>query len=50
VGDRVVSIGEKPYYDPNSKERRATLGIPPFVNEAVLGELAVKLAQTSVTA
>ncbi|KAI2468787.1 taurine catabolism dioxygenase [Annulohypoxylon bovei var. microspora] len=26
-GNRVVSIGEKPYYDPNSKSRREALGI-----------------------
>ncbi|KAG6852453.1 hypothetical protein C0991_011819 [Blastosporella zonata] len=27
-GNRVVSIGERPYFDPNSKSRRAALGIP----------------------
>ncbi|KAL7629487.1 hypothetical protein AAE478_001007 [Parahypoxylon ruwenzoriense] len=26
-GNRVVSIGEKPYYDPNSKSRREALGL-----------------------
>lgn len=26
-GDRAVGIGEKPYYDPNSKSRREELGI-----------------------
>ncbi|KAF4622340.1 hypothetical protein D9613_009292 [Agrocybe pediades] len=26
-GDRVVSLGEKPYFDPNSKSRRETLGL-----------------------
>lgn len=26
-GNRVVSLGEKPYFDPNSKSRRAALGI-----------------------
>lgn len=25
-GDRVVSLGEKPYFDPNSKSRREALG------------------------
>ncbi|KAI9337707.1 hypothetical protein DFJ73DRAFT_763339 [Zopfochytrium polystomum] len=28
VGDRVVSLGEKPYFDPASKSRRQDLGIP----------------------
>ncbi|KAG6833332.1 hypothetical protein H0H87_008508 [Tephrocybe sp. NHM501043] len=27
-GNRVVSIGERPYFDPNSKSRRAAFGIP----------------------
>ncbi|KAI5476841.1 hypothetical protein MNV49_007137 [Pseudohyphozyma bogoriensis] len=27
VGDRVVSIGEKPYFDPESKSRREALGL-----------------------
>jgi hypothetical protein len=27
VGDRVVSLGEKPYFDPESKSRRAALGL-----------------------
>ena len=27
-GDRVVSIGERPFYDPQSKSRREELGIP----------------------
>ncbi|RDB21778.1 Alpha-ketoglutarate-dependent taurine dioxygenase [Hypsizygus marmoreus] len=27
-GNRVVSIGEKPYFDPKSKSRRAVLGVP----------------------
>jgi len=26
-GDRVVSLGEKPYFDANSKSRRQTLGL-----------------------
>jgi hypothetical protein len=26
-GDRVVSLGEKPYLDPNSKSRREALGL-----------------------
>jgi len=30
VGDRVVSIGEKPYFDPNGKERREALGLEPW--------------------
>ena len=25
-GNRVVSLGEKPYFDPNSKSRREALG------------------------
>lgn len=28
TGDRVVSIGEKPYFDPNGKDRREALGLP----------------------
>ncbi|KAI9366945.1 putative TfdA family taurine dioxygenase [Zopfochytrium polystomum] len=28
VGDRVVSLGERPYFDPASKSRREDLGIP----------------------
>lgn len=31
VGDRVVSIGEKPYYDAASKGRREALGLPSFL-------------------
>jgi len=27
IGDRVVSVGEKPYFDPAGKERRAALGL-----------------------
>lgn len=27
VGDRVVSLGEKPYFDPSSKSRREALGL-----------------------
>ncbi|KAF9483703.1 taurine catabolism dioxygenase [Pholiota conissans] len=27
VGDRVVSLGEKPFFDPNSKSRREALGL-----------------------
>ncbi|ORY39260.1 hypothetical protein BCR35DRAFT_339357 [Leucosporidium creatinivorum] len=30
VGDRVVSLGEKPYLDPSSQSRRAELGLPLF--------------------
>jgi alpha-ketoglutarate-dependent taurine dioxygenase len=48
VGDRVVSIGEKPYYDPKGKERRAALGLPSFLNEYTLGQVAVDLAKTSI--
>lgn len=29
-GDRVVSLGEKPSFDPNSKSRREALGLPSF--------------------
>ncbi|KII91214.1 hypothetical protein PLICRDRAFT_156126 [Plicaturopsis crispa FD-325 SS-3] len=29
-GDRVVSIGERPYFDPESKSRREALGLPRF--------------------
>ncbi|KAJ4385570.1 hypothetical protein N0V93_009999 [Gnomoniopsis smithogilvyi] len=32
-GNRAVGIGEKPYFDPNSKSRREDLGIPYIVNE-----------------
>jgi len=28
IGDRVVSVGEKPYFDPNGTEKRAALGQP----------------------
>ena len=28
LGDRVVSLGERPYFDPNSKSRREDLGLP----------------------
>ena len=28
VGDRAVSLGEKPYYDPKSRSRREALGHP----------------------
>lgn len=31
TGDRVVSIGEKPYFDKDSKSRREALGLPAFV-------------------
>ncbi|KAM0752382.1 taurine catabolism dioxygenase [Meredithblackwellia eburnea MCA 4105] len=31
VGDRTVSIGEKPFYDAQSQGRRAALGLPAFV-------------------
>ncbi|WVQ75578.1 hypothetical protein IAR50_005205 [Cryptococcus sp. DSM 104548] len=37
VGDRVVSIGEKPYYDPAGVSRRIALGLPDPV-EGALGE------------
>lgn len=30
IGDRVVSVGEEPYFDPEGKERRAALGLPSF--------------------
>ncbi|ORY92925.1 hypothetical protein BCR35DRAFT_337199 [Leucosporidium creatinivorum] len=30
AGDRVVSLGEKPYFDPASKSRREALGLPSF--------------------
>ncbi|EEB96797.1 hypothetical protein MPER_04001, partial [Moniliophthora perniciosa FA553] len=30
-GNRVVSIGEKPYFDPDSKSRRVALGMKPGV-------------------
>ncbi|KAM0752057.1 taurine catabolism dioxygenase [Meredithblackwellia eburnea MCA 4105] len=33
VGDRAVSIGEKPYLDPNSKSRRADLGLPSYFED-----------------
>jgi len=39
IGDRVVSLGEKPYFDPKSKSRREVLGIKQQVN---LGEDAVR--------
>ncbi|KAJ7444959.1 hypothetical protein B0H11DRAFT_1747041 [Mycena galericulata] len=29
-GNRVVSLGEKPFYDPSSVSRRAALGLPAF--------------------
>jgi len=31
-GNRVVSLGEKPYYDPNSVSRRQALGLEPIHN------------------
>ena len=30
VGDRVVSVGEKPYFDPESKDWREARGLPSF--------------------
>ncbi|CAE6487483.1 unnamed protein product [Rhizoctonia solani] len=39
VGDRVVSLGEKPYFDPKSKSRREYLGSQHSFN---LGETAVQ--------
>ncbi|KAG8688643.1 hypothetical protein FRC09_012804, partial [Ceratobasidium sp. 395] len=39
VGDRVVSLGEKPYFDPKSKSRREFLGTQIAFN---LGEDAVR--------
>ncbi|GFZ47542.1 hypothetical protein JCM24511_05286 [Saitozyma sp. JCM 24511] len=33
VGDRVVGVGEKPYYDPNAKDRRRALGLPGFFDD-----------------
>ncbi|WVQ82461.1 hypothetical protein IAT38_004590 [Cryptococcus sp. DSM 104549] len=38
VGDRVVSIGEKPYFDPNATTRREALGLPSPLEDA-LGEI-----------
>lgn len=32
-GNRAVGIGERPYFDPNSKSRREDLGIPFILNE-----------------
>ncbi|KAG8717840.1 hypothetical protein FRC08_006524 [Ceratobasidium sp. 394] len=39
VGDRVVSLGERPYFDPNSRSRREFLGTRQTPN---LGENAVR--------
>ncbi|KAI9327414.1 putative TfdA family taurine dioxygenase [Zopfochytrium polystomum] len=33
VGDRAVSLGERPYFDPASRSRREDLGIPSFFQE-----------------
>lgn len=30
IGDRVVSIGEKPYFEAGSQSRREALGLPSF--------------------
>ncbi|KAH7105300.1 putative TfdA family taurine dioxygenase [Auriculariales sp. MPI-PUGE-AT-0066] len=30
IGDRAVSLGEQPYYDPQSSSRRTALGLAPF--------------------
>jgi hypothetical protein len=30
-GNRVVSLGERPYFDPSSKSRREALGLKPWV-------------------
>ncbi|TYJ58195.1 hypothetical protein B9479_001019 [Cryptococcus floricola] len=39
VGDRVVSLGEKPYFDPAGTTRRKDLGLPePTHDASVLGE------------
>lgn len=38
VGDRVVSIGEKPYFDPSATTRRDTLGLA-LPTEGALGEV-----------
>ncbi|KAJ3025116.1 UNVERIFIED_CONTAM: hypothetical protein HDU68_007456 [Siphonaria sp. JEL0065] len=40
-GDRATSLGERPYFDPNSTSRRAALGIaPPVARRAHLTSLA----------
>lgn len=43
VGDRVVSLGEKPYYSKDGKERRAALGLGPAAAERNLGQIALQL-------
>ncbi|WVQ82460.1 hypothetical protein IAT38_004589 [Cryptococcus sp. DSM 104549] len=35
VGDRVVSIGEKPFFDPNATTRREELGLPSPIENAL---------------
>ncbi|KAI9347683.1 alpha-ketoglutarate-dependent taurine dioxygenase [Obelidium mucronatum] len=43
LGDRATSLGERPYYDPNSTSRREALGIaPPVARRAHLAALAAK--------
>lgn len=50
VGDRVVSIGERPYYDANGRERRDALGLGPFLQDRQLGDVAKRLYNVKVTA
>ncbi|KAJ3001760.1 UNVERIFIED_CONTAM: hypothetical protein HDU68_006680, partial [Siphonaria sp. JEL0065] len=41
LGDRATSLGERPYFDPNSTSRREALGIaPPVARRAHLASLA----------
>lgn len=42
VGDRVVSLGEKPYFSPEGKERREALGLPPAHAARNLGQVALQ--------
>ncbi|KAJ3024576.1 UNVERIFIED_CONTAM: hypothetical protein HDU68_008001 [Siphonaria sp. JEL0065] len=45
AGDRATSLGERPYFDPNSTSRREALGIaPPVARRAHLASLAAKSA------
>lgn len=43
VGDRVVSLGERPYFSPEGRERREALGLGPTLAETALGDVALKL-------
>lgn len=43
VGDRVVSLGEKPYYSKDGRERREALGLGGTAAERNLGQIALEL-------